>query len=105
MSPLRWMHVTFCQWTVTLEKVTSDDVTEVGGADGAGKWIRYSTAWLHANPSGNNNYASNSVGDYSYQSTCMLYIAEPCYSSIMALRSVTHLGKHHDICLLYLVPC
>ena len=34
-SPLRWIQSTGPQWTVMLEEVTSDTLTEVGGADGA----------------------------------------------------------------------
>ena len=36
MSPLRWMQSTAPRWTVMLEEVTSDTLTEVGAADGAG---------------------------------------------------------------------
>ena len=36
MSPLRWMQSTVPHWTVMLENVSSDIVTDVGGADGAG---------------------------------------------------------------------
>ena len=35
MSPLRWIQSTGPHWTVMLEKVTLDTLTEVGGADGA----------------------------------------------------------------------
>ena len=36
MSPLQWMQSTAPHWTVMLDEVTSDVLTEVGGADGAG---------------------------------------------------------------------
>ena len=36
MSPLRWMQSTAPHWTVMLEEVSSDTLTEVGAADGAG---------------------------------------------------------------------
>jgi len=36
MSPLWWMQSTAPHWTVMLEEVTSDVLTEVGGAEGAG---------------------------------------------------------------------
>ena len=36
MSPLRWIQSTGPHWTVILEVVTSETITEVGGADGAG---------------------------------------------------------------------
>ena len=36
MSPLRWMQSTAPHWTIMLEDVTSDTLTEVGAADGAG---------------------------------------------------------------------
>ena len=35
MSPLRWIQSTGPHWTVMLEEVTSDTLTEEGGADGA----------------------------------------------------------------------
>ena len=35
MSPLRWMQSTAPHWTVMLEEVTPDSLTEVGAADGA----------------------------------------------------------------------
>ena len=35
MSPLRWIQSTGPHWTVMLEEVTSDTLTEVGGSDGA----------------------------------------------------------------------
>ena len=35
MSPLRWMQSTAPHWTVMLEEVTADTLTEVGAADGA----------------------------------------------------------------------
>ena len=37
MSPLRWMQSTAPHWTVMLENVTSDTLTKVGAADGAGR--------------------------------------------------------------------
>ena len=36
MSPLWWMQSTAPHWTVILEEVSSDTLTEVGAADGAG---------------------------------------------------------------------
>ena len=36
MSPLRWMQSRAPHWTMMLEDVTSDTLTEVGAADGAG---------------------------------------------------------------------
>ena len=36
MSPLRWIHGTVLHWTVMLEEVTSDTLTDLGSADGAG---------------------------------------------------------------------
>ena len=39
MSPLRWIQFTGSHWTVMLEEVTSDVVTDEGGADGAGKCL------------------------------------------------------------------
>ena len=36
MSPLRWIHGTVPHWTVMLEEVTSDTLTDLGAADGAG---------------------------------------------------------------------
>ena len=41
MSPLRWIHGTAPHWTVMLEKVTSDTLTELGAADGAGGIVIY----------------------------------------------------------------
>ena len=35
MSPLRWIQSTGPHWTVMLEEVTSDTLTEEGGVDGA----------------------------------------------------------------------
>ena len=35
MSPLWWMQSTAPHWTVMLEEVTADTLTEVGAADGA----------------------------------------------------------------------
>ena len=35
MYPLRWIQSTGPHWTVMLEEVTSDTLTEEGGADGA----------------------------------------------------------------------
>ena len=35
MSPLRWIQSTGPHWTVILEEVTLDTLTEEGGADGA----------------------------------------------------------------------
>ena len=35
MSPLWWMQSTSPHWTVMLEEVTVDTLTEVGAADGA----------------------------------------------------------------------
>ena len=35
MFPLRWIHGTAPHWTVMLEEVTSDILTEVGATDGA----------------------------------------------------------------------
>ena len=35
MSPLRWIQSTGPHWTVMLEEVISDTLTEEGGADGA----------------------------------------------------------------------
>ena len=35
MSPLWWMQSTAPHWTVMLEEVTPDSLTEVGAADGA----------------------------------------------------------------------
>ena len=37
MSPLRWMQSTDLHWRVILEEVTSEVLTEVGGADGAAR--------------------------------------------------------------------
>ena len=37
MFPLRWMQFTGPHWRVMLKEVTSDTLTKVGGADGAGK--------------------------------------------------------------------
>ena len=37
MSPLRWIQSTGPHWTEILEEVTSDVLTEVGGADGTGE--------------------------------------------------------------------
>ena len=37
MSPLRWMQSTAPHWTVMLEDVTSDTLTEVGAAEGTEK--------------------------------------------------------------------
>ena len=36
MSPLRCIHGTISHWTVILEEVTADILTESGAADGAG---------------------------------------------------------------------
>ena len=39
MSQLRWLQFTAPHWTVMLEEVTSDTLTEVGAANGAGRKI------------------------------------------------------------------
>ena len=47
MSPLRWTQSTGPHWTVMLESVTPDTLTEVGGADGAGGRHNFSIKFSH----------------------------------------------------------
>ena len=47
MSPLWWMQSTAPHWTVILENVSSDIVTEVGEADGAGEQEMMSPGFHH----------------------------------------------------------
>ena len=56
MSPLRWIQSTGPHWTVMLEEVTSDTLTEVGGVNGAGG-IAIGHRWMARMPASRNTFS------------------------------------------------
>ena len=55
MSPLRWMQSTAPHWTVRVEEVTADTLTEEGAADGAAgmetlQWDEHNNSYQSLSP-------------------------------------------------------